>query len=163
MGSALVLAVLKYGLLALLWLFVLLAIRTIRADLTGKAPTVATPAAAAPARPAAKAPKPQRRKGVPRSLVVTEGTLRGTTVTLGTSPVTLGRAHDSTLVLTDDYASNKHARLLPTADGWTLEDLGSTNGTYCDTGRGSAKVTRPTLVPVGSAIRIGKTVLELRS
>jgi pSer/pThr/pTyr-binding forkhead associated (FHA) protein len=162
MGSALVVAVLKYGLLALLWLFVLLAVRTIRGDLSGRTPTVATPAAAVPAK-AAKAPKPQRRKGVPRNLVVTEGSLRGTTVTLGTSPVTLGRAHDSTLVLTDDYASNKHARLVPTADGWTLEDLGSTNGTYCDTGRGSTKVTRPTLVPVGSAIRIGKTVLELRS
>jgi pSer/pThr/pTyr-binding forkhead associated (FHA) protein len=162
MGSALVVAVLKYGLLALLWLFVLLAIRTIRVDLSGKAPTVATPVAATSAK-SAKAAKPVRRKGVPRSLVVTEGSLRGTTLTLGDAPVTLGRAHDSTLVLTDDYASNKHARLVPTADGWTLEDLGSTNGTYCDTGRGSAKVSRPTLVPVGSAIRIGKTVLELRS
>ncbi|MCW2672705.1 MAG: domain containing protein [Frankiales bacterium] len=162
MGSALVVAVLKYGLLALLWVFVLLAIRTIRVDLSGKTPAVPQPAAA-PATKAAKQPKPQRRKGVPRRLVVTEGSLQGTTVTLADAPVTLGRAHDSTLVLTDDYASNKHARLVPTADGWTLEDLGSTNGTYCDTGRGSAKVTRPTLVPVGSAIRIGKTVLELRS
>jgi pSer/pThr/pTyr-binding forkhead associated (FHA) protein len=162
MGSALVVAVLKYGLLALLWVFVLIAVRAIRVDLSGRTPAVPQPAAAS-APKAAKAPKPQRKKGVPRQLVVTEGTLRGTTVTLGTAPVTLGRAHDSTLVLDDDYASNKHARLLPTADGWTLEDLGSTNGTYCDTGRGPSKVSRPTLVPVGSAIRIGKTVLELRS
>jgi len=80
-------------------------------------------------------------------------------VTLGNAPVTLGRAHDATLVLTDDYASNKHARLAPTADGWMLEDLGSTNGTYV----GSQKVSRPTKVTVGSQIRIGKTVLELRS
>jgi pSer/pThr/pTyr-binding forkhead associated (FHA) protein len=158
MGSALVVALLKYGLLALLWVFVLVAIRTIRVDLTGKAPAVPAPTpAAAPKQ--AKAPKPQRKKGVPRQLVVTEGTLRGTTVTLGEKPVTLGRAHDSTLVLDDDYASNKHARLVPTADGWTLEDLGSTNGTYL----GATKVSRPTLVPVGSAIRIGKTVLELRA
>ena len=48
---------------------------------------------------------------------------------------------------------------MPTPDGWSLEDLGSTNGTYL----GSTKVTRPTPVSVGSAIRIGKTVLELRS
>ena len=162
MGSALVVAVLKYGLLALLWVFVLVAIRTIRVDLSGKAPAVPPPTpAAAPKQ--AKPPKPQRKKGVPRQLVVTEGTLRGATVTLGDAPVTLGRAHDSTLVLEDDYASNKHARLVPTADGWSLEDLGSTNGTYCDTGRGATKVTRPTPVQVGSAIRIGKTVLELRS
>jgi pSer/pThr/pTyr-binding forkhead associated (FHA) protein len=157
MGSALVVAVLKYGLLALLWVFVLVAIRTIRVDLSGKAPAVPqAPTAAVPK--TAKPPKPQRKKGVPRQLVVTEGTLRGTAVTLGDAPVTLGRAHDSTLVLEDDYASNKHARLVPTADGWTLEDLGSTNGTYL----GASKVSRPTLVPVGSAIRIGKTTLELR-
>ena len=158
MGSALVVAVLKYGLLALLWVFVLVAIRTIRVDLSGKPAAVPhNPTTTAPK--TAKAPKPQRKKGVPRQLVVTEGTLRGTTVTLGDAPVTLGRAHDSTLVLEDDYASNKHARLVPTADGWSLEDLGSTNGTYI----GTAKVSRPTPVPVGTAIRIGKTVLELRS
>ena len=156
MGSALVVAVLKYGLLALLWLFVLVAVRTIRADLSGKAPAVPQPQAG---QKPAKAPKPAKpRKGMPRQLVVTEGALRGTAVTLGQAPVTLGRAHDSTLVLTDDYASNKHARLVPTEDGWSLEDLGSTNGTYV----GSAKVTRPTKVAVGSQIRIGKTVLELR-
>jgi pSer/pThr/pTyr-binding forkhead associated (FHA) protein len=161
MGSALVVALLKYGLLALLWVFVLVAVRTIRVDLSGKAPTVANPAPAASK--AAKQPKPQRKKGVPRQLVVTEGALRGTTLALGDNPVTLGRAHDSTLVLTDDYASNKHARLVPTEDGWQLEDLGSTNGTYLDAGRGSAKVARPTPVTIGSVIRIGKTVLELRA
>jgi pSer/pThr/pTyr-binding forkhead associated (FHA) protein len=48
---------------------------------------------------------------------------------------------------------------VPTDGGWLVEDLGSTNGTYL----GSAKVVRPTPVPVGSPIRIGKTVLELRS
>ncbi|MCU1602351.1 MAG: domain containing protein [Frankiales bacterium] len=158
MGSALIVALLKYGLLALLWVFVLVCIRTIRVDLSSKPAAAPAPAASATTKPA-KAPKPQRKKGVPRVLVVTEGTLQGTTVTLGDAPVTLGRAHDSTLVLTDDYASNKHARLVPTADGWTLEDLGSTNGTYL----GTAKVARPTPVTVGSAIRIGKTVLELRS
>jgi pSer/pThr/pTyr-binding forkhead associated (FHA) protein len=160
MGSALVVALIKYGLLALLWVFVLVTVRTIRADLWGKPPKPAGPPPAAanapkPGRPA----KPVRRKGTARRLVVTEGTLQGTTVTLADAPVTLGRAHDSTLVLTDDYASNKHARLVPTADGWTLEDLGSTNGTYL----GSSKVSRPTAVPVGTPIRIGKTVMELRS
>ena len=162
MGSALVVAVVKYGLLALLWVFVLLAVRTIRSDLSGK-PAVAPPAPAAPkadkGAKAAKPVKPAKRRGTPRQLVVTEGALRGTTVTLADVPVTLGRAHDSTLVLTDDYASNKHARLVPDGGTWTLEDLGSTNGTYL----GTTKVSRPTAVPVGTPIRIGKTVMELRS
>ncbi len=161
MGSALVVAVVKYGLLGLLWVFILLAVRTIRADLSGRPaapppqPKAMRPTSTKAARPA----KPVKRKGVPSKLVVTEGALRGTTVTLADAPVTLGRAHDSTLVLTDDYASNRHARLVPTDSGWTLEDLGSTNGTYL----GSTKVSRPTPVPLGSVIRIGKTEIELRA
>ena len=163
MGSALVVAVVKYGLLALLWIFILAAVRTMRTDLSGRAPKSppALPTAPKTAKPNknAKTPKPVRKKGTARKLVVTEGALQGTTVTLGDSPVTLGRAHDSTLVLTDDYASSNHARLVPSAGAWTLEDLGSTNGTWL----GTAKVTRPTAVAVGTPIRIGKTVMELRS
>jgi pSer/pThr/pTyr-binding forkhead associated (FHA) protein len=161
MGSALVVAVVKYGLLALLWVFVVAAVRTMRSDLSGRAAKPAAPVApTVPKAPkAAKPAKPVKKKGVARALVVTEGALQGTAITLGGAPVTLGRAHDSTLVLTDDYASNKHARLVPTGDTWTLEDLGSTNGTWL----GSTKVARPTVVTVGTPIRIGKTVMELRS
>ena len=155
MGSALIVALVKYGLLALLWLFVIAAVRTIRNDLWGTS-RAARPAAAP--RPSAKpAGKPAKRTSA-RRLVVTEGALAGTTISLGEAPVTLGRADDSTLVLTDDYASSRHARLVPGDDAWLVEDLGSTNGTYL----GSTKVTRPTPVPLGQPIRIGKTVLELR-
>ena len=155
MGSALVVGLVKYGLLALLWLFVISAVRTIRSDIwgTGRA---ARSAAAAPSQPRSSG-KPAKRSAA-RRLVVTEGALAGTTISLGEAPVTLGRADDSTLVLTDDYASSRHARLVPGDDAWLVEDLGSTNGTYL----GSSKVTRPTPVPLGQPIRIGKTVLELR-
>jgi len=164
MGSALVVAAVKYGLLALLWLFVVVAFRTVRSDLYG---TPASSRPAAPTPPVAAAPRvppPPRegrpkRRSVARTLVVTEGSLAGTTVGLGGAPVTLGRADDSTLVLTDDYASSRHARLVPGETAWMVEDLGSTNGTYLN----GAKVVRPTPVPVGAPIRIGKTVLELRA
>ncbi len=79
-------------------------------------------------------------------------------MTLGASPITIGRAPDSTLVLTDDYASNRHARLIPRDGQWLVEDLGSTNGTYLD----RTKVTAPTPVTPGTPVRIGTTVLELR-
>jgi hypothetical protein len=153
MGSALVVALVKYGLLALLWLFVIFAVRTFRRDLWGTA-RPPRPAAAPAPRPTGK---PAKRSSA-RRLVVTEGALAGTTISLGEAPVTLGRADDSTLVLTDDYASSRHARLVPEDDAWLVEDLGSTNGTYL----GTTKVTRPTPVPLGQPIRIGKTVLELR-
>ena len=52
-----------------------------------------------------------------------------------------------TLVLTDDYASTRHARLSPRGGDWFVEDLGSTNGTYLD----RSKVTTAVRVPVGAA------------
>ena len=162
--SQLTVTVLQLGLLALLWLFVVLAFRTVRNDLFGArtAAPAARPVAAAAAprsaagRPPAAGGKPARSAA--RRLVVTEGALAGTTIGLADDPVTLGRADDSTLVLTDDYASSHHARLVPGDGAWLVEDLGSTNGTYL----GAAKVVRPTPVPLGQPIRIGKTVLELR-
>ncbi len=158
MASALVVAVVKYGLLALLWLFVLSAVRVIRRDLAAPRPVRApAPAPVAPPAPAAATPAAPRRSSA-RVLVVTEGPLAGTSVTLGQTPVTLGRADGSTLVLTDDYASNNHARLSPRDGAWYVEDLGSTNGTFL----GSARVSGPTPVPLGAPLRIGQTVLELR-
>ena len=154
MASALVVSLVKYGLLLVLWLFVIAAVRTVRADLYGW-PT-GRPATARPATPPVVATA--SRRSTARRLVVTEGPLAGTALTLSDSPVTMGRADESTLVLTDDYASSHHARLAPGDGAWLLEDLGSTNGTYL----GAAKVVRPTPVPLGQPIRIGKTVLELR-
>ena len=163
MTSAVLLAAIKYGLLSLLWLFIVMTVRTVRSDLTQTAPPVERPSSAA-APPTSTPPTstpaaaPVRRRSQARRLLVTEGSGRGTSVRLADLPITLGRAGDCTLMLTDDYASNHHARLVPTAEGWLVEDLGSTNGTYL----GPAKIVRPTLVPLGHPLRIGKTTLELR-
>ena len=110
--------------------------------------------------PPPRRPVPARvRKGrAARQLVVTGGQLAGTRLSLGETQITIGRAEDSTLVITDDYASARHARLVPRGGQWYIEDLGSTNGTYLD----RAKVTGPTPVPIGVPIRIGRTSLELR-
>jgi pSer/pThr/pTyr-binding forkhead associated (FHA) protein len=99
------------------------------------------------------------RGKAPRQLVVTHGALAGTRISLDGRPIMIGRADDSTLVLDDDYASTRHARISLRGTDWYVEDLGSTNGTYLD----RAKVTAPLRVPLGAPIRIGKTVIELRS
>ncbi|MFE6159631.1 FHA domain-containing protein [Streptomyces sp. NPDC056486] len=173
--SELTLTVMRLGFLAVLWLFVIVAVQVIRSDLFGTRVTQrgsrrenARPQQAArQQQQAAATPPPQRqqqgggrqRRGAPSKLVVSEGILAGTTVALQGQTISLGRAHDSTIVLDDDYASSRHARIYPDRDGqWIVEDLGSTNGTYLD----RTRLTTPTPVPLGAPIRIGKTVIELR-
>jgi pSer/pThr/pTyr-binding forkhead associated (FHA) protein len=97
-------------------------------------------------------------KRIPTTLTVTEGSLAGTTLTLMEAGVLLGRNPECTLVLDDDFASGRHARIFRRDGGWVVEDLGSTNGTYM----GSTRLTQPTPVEVGSTLRIGKTIFELR-
>lgn len=159
MTAEIVVQAFRFGFLILLWLFIYAAFRVVKADLFGSGPVRVSPVQRrGPAAP----PKDRgRRKGPrpPRQLVVTGGSLTGTRITLGTAPILVGRADDSTVVLTDDFASSRHARLTNRDGDWYVEDLGSTNGTYLD----RAKVSGPTLIPPGAPIRIGKTVLELRS
>lgn len=156
MTAAIVVQAFRFGFLILLWLFIYAAFRVVRADLFG-----AAPARVSPVRRGAPAPAKRNRKGPkgPRQLVVTGGTLTGTRLTLGTAPILIGRADDSTVVLTDDFASSRHARLTNRDGDWYVEDLGSTNGTYLD----RARVAGPTLIPPGAPVRIGKTVIELRT
>ncbi|MBM7167183.1 MULTISPECIES: FHA domain-containing protein [Streptomyces] len=169
--SELTLTVMRLGFLAVLWLFVIVAVQVIRSDLFGTRVTQRGSRRERPqqaARQQQAAPPQQRqqqggggrqRRGAPTKLVVSEGILAGTTVALQGQTITLGRAHDSTIVLDDDYASSRHARIYPDRDGqWIVEDLGSTNGTYLD----RTRLTTPTPVPLGAPIRIGKTVIELR-
>jgi len=155
------LTIIRVAFLAVLWLFVIAAIGVVRTDLLGGPSTTARRGkirqAQAP-RPGRPARPPRPGRGAPRVLVVTAGALKGTSLDLTQQQITLGRANDATLVLNDDYASSRHARIFPQDGQWIVEDLGSTNGTYLD----RQKVTRPMPVPLGVPIRIGKTVLELR-
>ncbi len=155
-----VITVARYGFLVLLWIFVFTVVGVIRRDLFAGARSsrlVAAPRGVGAAGGGGK-PAKVRRGRAAHNLLVTEGALQGTRLTLGEAPITIGRAEDSTLVITDDYASARHARLVPRGGQWFVEDLGSTNGTYLD----RAKVTAPTPVPLGVPIRIGRTSIELR-
>jgi hypothetical protein len=149
-----VLQVFRFGFLLLLWLFIFAAFRVVRADLFGGRAGRVTSVP-----PRAAAPSKKRGQRGPRTLVVTAGPLTGTKITLGDQPILIGRADDSTLVLTDDFASSRHARLTNRGGQWYVEDLGSTNGTYLD----QQRVQGPLLINPGQPIRIGQTALELRS
>ena len=154
MNSALALQLMRFGFLGLLWVFVYLALRVVRTDLArGGQTRAATP------------PPPRRRRkqaptaaSGPSHLFVTDGALKGTRIGLTGAPVLIGRANDSTLVLTDDFASTRHARITLQDGLWMVEDLGSTNGTYL----GARKLDGPVPMELGVPLRIGRTVLELR-
>jgi len=157
----LTLLLIRLAFLAVLWLFVIAAVGVVRTDLFGQARQGRQrrrqrkpPQVKPPRQPRAGRPG----RGTPQRLLVTAGGLAGTSIGLTDQQITIGRANDATLVLNDDYASTRHARLFPQDGQWIVEDLGSTNGTYLD----RQKVTQPTPVPPGVPIRIGKTVLELR-
>jgi pSer/pThr/pTyr-binding forkhead associated (FHA) protein len=149
----LVLQLTRAGFLALLWIFVLFSLRVVRSDLYSAAGLRALVPGGGRTRGG------RGRVRTARQLLVTQGPLTGTRISLDSRPILIGRADDSTLVLDDDYASTRHARIAQQGDDWYVEDLGSTNGTYLD----RAKVTGPTRVPLGVPVRIGKTVIELRS
>jgi hypothetical protein len=156
--SPFTLTLIKLAFLAVLWLFVIAAVGVIRADLFGS--KAAGRAAGSRPPKAGRQPRAQRapQRAAPTKLVVVQGERAGTVIDLTGVPITVGRANDSTLVVTDDYASSRHARIYPQDGQWIVEDLGSTNGTYL----GRTKVSRPMPVPPGVPVRIGKTVIELR-
>ena len=110
--SELGLTLARLAFLAMLWGFVIATVLILRRDLR-------QPADARPAGHASRKPPKQPRlakagrktKGLGSILVVVEGPLTGTVIPLSTAQVTIGRAPDSTLVIEDDYASSRHARI----------------------------------------------------
>lgn len=171
--SELTLAVMRLGLLIALWLFVFALAGVLRSDLYGTRITARRPrragraakaAASAPAQPPAAEGSGRggflgRGRSGPRKLVVTAGSLTGTSLPLRAQGTLIGRTPECALVLDDDYASGRHARIFQDDGQWYVEDLGSTNGTWLDDRRLGGE---PQPVREGSVLRIGRTVLELR-
>jgi pSer/pThr/pTyr-binding forkhead associated (FHA) protein len=156
--SELALTLIRLGFLAVLWLFVLSAISVVRSDMFGS--RVDTPKGTTGK--AAKTVKPLRQRrasrAIPTNLTVTDGPNTGQVIPLTEGPLLLGRGTDAALRLDDDYVSTRHARIATNGEQWFVEDLGSTNGTYL----GSQRVTAPTPIALGTPVRLGKTIVELR-
>jgi len=166
--SELTLLLLRLAFLAIMWGFVFAIVYALRSDLFGqKARRMPVPAGAtAPAPPLAAptlAPKPAVARPSAgsldaRRLVITSGAKEGLEIDLPDEQVTIGRSQDSGLVIRDDYTSTHHARLLRWPEGWVIQDLDSTNGTYLD----GTRVIVPTQVPLNTPVKIGTTSFELR-
>jgi pSer/pThr/pTyr-binding forkhead associated (FHA) protein len=155
--SELTLFLIKISYLAILWIFVLSAISVVRSDMFGARVAQGGTREAAPAK-SRRQPKPKARKGSPTHVLVVDGANKGERAELAEAPILIGRGSDAAIRLDDDYVSTRHARIASSGDQWFVEDLGSTNGTYI----GSARITQPTTLTLGTQVRIGKTLLELR-
>jgi FHA domain len=146
---------LKFGFLAVLYLFVLWVARSSMRDLAqGEDASVAmdTDAPAAVARRERRGP--DLRAGVdPRlEVVAAMGLDPGMEFELGDG-ATMGRADGSDIPVDDPFASSVHARIFPRGQFMYIEDMGSTNGTYLN-GRRLRAAER---LKVGDTVRIGET------
>ena len=156
--SELTLFLIRFAYLAILWIFVLSAISVIRTDMFGARLTTGGAQPRPDKRTQKPAKAPPKRSGSPTHVAVVEGANAGERADLEQAPLLIGRGPDAAIRLDDDYVSTRHARIASSGDQWFVEDLGSTNGTYV----GTARITQPTTLSLGTQVRIGKTVLELR-
>lgn len=69
-----------------------------------------------------------------------------------------GRSSDMDIYLDDTFVSTKHALFEATEEGFTVEDLRSTNGTLVN----GAPISEATYLEIGDRVSIGDTVFEVR-
>jgi FHA domain len=146
---------LKFGFLAVLYLFLLWVVRSAMKDLARAGAAGAGAEPVDPPRPTRRQSRsPDLRAGVhPRlEVVAAMGHQPGTAFDVGHG-ATLGRSDSAEIRVDDPFASSAHARVCPRGDFMYLEDMGSTNGTYLN-GR---QVRNAERLKVADLIRIGDT------
>ncbi len=70
----------------------------------------------------------------------------------------IGRSRSADFVIDHERVSKRHAMLQPSADGWTLEDLGSSNGTTVN----GERCRTPVMLHTDDIIEIGRCRLQFK-
>ena len=161
--SELTLTLIRLGFLAVLWLFVLSAVSVIRSDMFGARVEARTGRQDRPSRPRppkpAKPPKAKRGDRHRRDARHHRGPQRRPVRAARPSSRSCSAAAPTPPSGSTTTTSRPGTRgSCSNGEDWYVEDLGSTNGTYI----GSQRITTPTLVAPGVAIRVGKTIVELK-
>jgi hypothetical protein len=142
-----VLTVLKFCVLALLYLFLARVVWVVSREMRG------TPA---PARVSAPAPAPRAARKGWHVVVLQPESEQGRDQWID-GEATIGRGGGCTISLpSDTFVSQVHARVVERDGQLFIEDLGSTNGTFLN-GKQVAKTAR---VRKGDQMQIGSTVLR---
>jgi hypothetical protein len=97
-------------------------------------------------REAVERTSPRRR---PKALLL----VAGRRLLVAPRGATIGRSRDCDIVLEDSSVSRRHAELRPGGAGWTIDDLGSTNGVRVN----GLSIHGPHEVLTGDRIEIGST------
>jgi pSer/pThr/pTyr-binding forkhead associated (FHA) protein len=141
---------LKFGFLAVLYLFLLWIARSALKDVAGARATALVDDTGPTARPRGM----DLRAGVFPQLevVAAMGREPGERVDIGEG-ITLGRAPTADLQVDDPFASSVHARIFPRGEFMYIEDMGSTNGTFLN-GR---QLRKPEQLRGADSVRIGDT------
>jgi pSer/pThr/pTyr-binding forkhead associated (FHA) protein len=141
---------LKFGFLALLWLFLLWIARSGLRDVSGGQATALVDDTGPTARPR----QMDLRSGVFPQLEVVAALGRepGERIDVNDG-ITLGRSPTADVQIDDPFASSVHARIFLRGEFMYIEDMGSTNGTSLN-GR---QLRKPEQLKVADSIRIGDT------
>lgn len=83
----------------------------------------------------------------------------GQRISLGDRPVTIGRSSECTVPINDQNASRKHAEIRPSATGYSIVDLGSTNGTMVN----GTRIRRDHPLSDGDIINCGATYVRFEA
>ncbi len=149
------LLILKIAFLVLLYGFIFLVARSATKDLRG-APQESIVLGAA------DAARLRAEHGVraARFVVAASPELRRDTTIEVSGPTIVGRDPGSGIRLAhDEFASARHARIEPRADGVYVEDLGSTNGTFVN----DTRITGPRRLRASDVLKVGATELRLQA
>ena len=84
-------------------------------------------------------------------LVVLAGAKRGTAVPLKRDKFTIGRASECTLRAGSEAISRRHCLIARTDEGWSVQDLGSRNGTFVN----DQRIEEETPLCEGDELRVG--------
>lgn len=132
--------VLKFSLLAVVYLFILRIFYFIITDLRHLSNT-------------GDAGEEQRDAGIGAELVVTDSKMSafkpGDVVRLGRE-TRIGRGKNNDLKISDNFVSHNHARIIFREQNFFLEDLNSINGTYIN----GVRVREPLLLKSGDSLKI---------
>lgn len=88
-------------------------------------------------------------------LVLITGPQAGRTVRLDRETLFIGRDPRNDVVIGHPQVSRRHALIIQQGDGWLVEDLNSTNGTFIN-GR---RITGPRLLAAGDTVELGEAVV----